>query len=84
MSMTALLGYVDARMAHEKRALAFQCYVSDALRVIGETLARSLGGSYLTERFVDMVRPQEIDARTGDEIVEKVLAQMGFSGGEKM
>ena len=84
MSITALLGYANARMEYERRDMTFRCYVSDALRVIGETLAYSLGGSYLSMRFIDMVHPREYGGRTGNEIVEEILNHIVFSGGEKV
>lgn len=70
-------------MERARAEAMFRYYVTDALRVIGETLAHAFGGSYLSERLCDIMRSNVKDSRTGDEIARDVLSQISFSGGEK-
>jgi hypothetical protein len=56
--------------------------VTDALHVIGETLAEAYGGEYLPKRFYDMLRPMAEGEQGSDTIVKNILEQICVSGGE--
>ena len=65
--------YAKARLEKDSRDYAYRIYVTDALRIIGETLANAEGGQYITRRFADMLEPQkEIDVQNViDDVVKK-------------
>lgn len=53
-------------------------YVTDSLRIMGENTAKYAGGSYIRERWVDIVSPKKKDTRTGEEIVSDVIKKAGL------
>ena len=81
VNVKALIGYAYARLEKENNDLQFRYYVTDALYVLGETLAEGIGGRCLSERFCDILFPMA-ETHTGDEILQKVLSQIGFNGGD--
>ena len=59
------------------RALAFQAYVTDALRILTETTAQGFGkGAYLNVRFHELIKSEPIDTRSGDEIKSTMLRKL--------
>lgn len=51
-------------------------YVTDALMVIANNVAHTLGGSALSVRWVDAYKQK--DTRTGDEIALEVITKCGL------
>lgn len=62
--------------------MAYKIYVTDALKNISENTAKcaalASGGSYISTRYADMLKPQAIDVRTGDEIAADVIKKAGL------
>jgi hypothetical protein len=78
--------YAIARHARENREYAYRMYVTENLRIVGENTAKSGGGSYITQRYVDMIEPRPEDNRSAEEIAADVIARSGLilrrGGGE--
>ena len=71
--------YVLAQYRREQEDKAYRIYVTDALRLISENTASSVGGKYITARFADVIaQPKEEDNRTCEEITAEIIARCGL------
>lgn len=71
--------YVLAQYRREQEDKAYRIYVTDALRLISENTASSVGGKYITARFADVIAPpKEEDNRTCEEITAEIIARCGL------
>ena len=71
--------YVLAQYRREQEDKAYRIYVTDALRLISENTASSVGGKYITARFADVIAPpKEEDDRTCEEITAEIIARCGL------
>ena len=71
--------YVLAQYRREQEDKAYRIYVADALRLISENTASSVGGKYITARFADVIAPpKEEDNRTCEEITAEIIARCGL------
>lgn len=71
--------YVIAQYRREQEDKAYRIYVTDALRLISENTASSVGGKYITARFADVIAPpKEEDNRTCEEITAEIIARCGL------
>lgn len=71
--------YVLAQYRWEQEDKAYRIYVTDALRLISENTASSVGGKYITARFADVIAPpKEEDNRTCEEITAEIIARCGL------
>lgn len=52
-------------------------YVTDALRIIGENIAKFGGGSYVKIRWIDLIHPKPEETRTANEIIEHMKKKLG-------
>ena len=58
-SLKHFLEYAKARMLEEQHAETYRVYVSDALRIISENTARFGGGTFVKQRYYDVINPPE-------------------------
>ncbi len=71
--------YVLAQYRREQEDKAYRIYVTDALRLISENTASSVGGKFITARFADVIAPpKEEDNRTCEEITAEIIARCGL------
>ena len=71
--------HVLAQYRREQEDKAYRIYVTDALRLISENTASSVGGKYITARFADVIAPpKEEDNRTCEEITAEIIARCGL------
>ena len=70
--------YAIARYQSHQRDLAYRIYVSDCLRIISENTAKMGGGSYISAKFIDIINPQPMDNRAGEEIVADIIKKAGL------
>lgn len=71
--------YVLAQYRREQEDKAYRIYVTDALRLVSENTASSVGGKYITARFADVIAPpKEEDNRTCEEITAEIIARCGL------
>lgn len=52
--------------------------MSDSVRLLTENLARAVAGSYVTERFCDLLHPEPPDTRTEEEKFYDIIDSLGF------
>ena len=67
-----------ARLNERAKTEAYRIYVTDALRIVGENMARYASGNYITARYIDVVEPKKQDNRTCEEITADVVARCGL------
>ena len=70
--------YAVARYQSQQRDLAYRIYVTDCLRMISENTAKISGGSYITAKFADIIKPKPVDDRTSDEIAADIIKRAGI------
>lgn len=69
-----------ARIRDEERVkeYTYRLYVSDALKLMGENLAKAFGGEALGVRLYDLLErnTEPEDNRTGEEIIAEMRAKL--------
>lgn len=70
--------YAMARYQSQQRDLAYRIYVTDCLRIVGENTAKMGCGSYITDKFADIINPKLVDDRTGEEIAADIIKRAGI------
>lgn len=59
-------------MHEKKQAEAYRVYMSEAVKNINEILANNFNGSYMKISYMDMMKPQEVEERTAEEIIDDI------------
>lgn len=75
--------YVITRYQREQRELAYRIFVTDGIKMVTENTARASGGSYMSQRYFDVINTKH-DDRTAEEIaIDTIIkAQLSFKGSE--
>ena len=63
------------------REKEYRGYVTDVLQLIGENIATIARGSYVVNRWLDLVEEKKPDNRSADEIAADVILHAGLSFG---
>lgn len=66
--------YVEARLDDYQRELAYRSYVTKSLQLIPQN-------SYITTTFDEIMHPEKIDTRSGDDIAADVIKNAGLTFG---
>lgn len=64
--------YVEARIEQENREEAYRIYVTKSLQLAPQHQCLRLS-------YLDFLKPQKIDKRTGDEIAADIMKRAGLS-----
>ena len=56
----------------------YRAYITDSLRAISESTAKASGGSYMKDRWLDLIDAKPKDVRTGDEIAADIIKKAGL------
>ena len=72
------MSYASAKFEEWDKELAYQIYMTDALRMIAENTAKLSGGSYMTKRYAEVLVKEKPDNRTGDEIAADIIKKAGL------
>ena len=72
-----VVDYCVSRFKHKQEEKQYRIYLTDALMVIANNTARAFGGSTVTMRYLDIIKPQ--DTRTGDDIAVDVMQRAGLT-----
>lgn len=67
-----------ARYQSQQRDLAYRIYVTDCLRIISENTAKIGGGSYIAVKLADILKPKQVENRTGEEIAADIIKRAGI------
>ena len=70
--------YAMARYQSQQRDLAYRIYVSDCLRIISENAAKMCGEAYMKAKLADIINPDPVDNRTGEEIAADIIKRAGI------
>lgn len=71
-----VLDYCVVQLQQEQKERSYKRYISEVLRLMGENVAKAIGGSYYASRWDD--RPQPEDDRTGDEVAMDIINRAGL------
>ena len=70
--------YAMARFNQHQRDLAYRIYIGDCLRIIGENTANISSGNYIIDKISDIINPQPVDNRAGEEIAADIIKRAGI------
>lgn len=59
-------------MHENKQSEAYKVYMSEAVKNINEILANNFNGSYMKISYMDMMKPQKVEERTAEQIIEDI------------
>ena len=82
ISVRAILSALPAVMMEQTRETAYKMYVAEALRIITENTGKYAGGSYMKQRYIDIIDPKPEEKRTGSEIIDMLKNKLAEIGGE--
>lgn len=69
--------YVRTKIAEDEEQLSYKKYMSEALMAVAENTARFAGGNHMTISWWEH-HNQEVDIRTGNEIISDVMREAGI------
>lgn len=56
----------------EQKKKLHDVYVTDVLRLISENTAKTVGGSYMKVRYLDLIDPKKEETRTANEVIDNI------------
>lgn len=59
-------------MHENKRSEAYKVYMSEAVKNINEIMANNFTGSYMKISYMDMMKPQKVEKRTAEQIIDDI------------
>ena len=62
----------------EQEYKAVKIYYAECLRIISENTAKICGGPYMKVKFADIINPNPVDNRTGEEIAADIIKRAGI------
>lgn len=62
----------------EQEDKAVKIYYAECLRIITENTAKMGSGSYITAKLSDIINPNPVDNRTGEEIAADIIKRAGI------
>ena len=82
--MNAFMRYVVARWNQNRKDTAYRIYLTDCLKIIGESAAavsKMSGGEgrYITTRFLDIIHSKPEETRTGAEIIADLRQKLAVT-----
>ena len=63
---------MQANLHENKRSEAYKVYMSEAVKNINEILANNFTGSYMKISYMDMMKPQKVEKRTAEQIIDDI------------
>ena len=68
--MKPFVKYVSSRAEQIHREEVYRIMVTESLRILPE-------GKRITKPYLELLKPQEVDTRTGEQVAEEVALRMG-------
>ena len=62
----------------EQEDKAVKIYYAECLRIITENTAKMCCGSYMKAKLADIINPDPVDNRTGEEIAADIIKRAGI------
>ena len=63
--------YYEAKLKAHMDDMGYRIYVTDCLQTAPQN-------KYITVRYADLIKKQEVDNRSGDEIAAQVINELGL------
>lgn len=54
----------------------FDVYITDGLKAISEIISSIFGGSYLSKRYYDIIKPPKPVKETPDQIIDRIKKKL--------
>lgn len=67
---------MQANLHENKQSEAYKVYMSEAVKNINEILANNFNGSYMKISYMDMMKPQKVEERTAEEIIDDIRTRL--------
>ena len=67
---------MQANLHENKQSEAYKVYMSEAVKNINEILANNFNGSYMKISYRDMMKPQKVEERTAEEIIDDIRTRL--------
>ena len=68
--MRPFVKYVSSRAEQIHREEVYRLMMTESLRILPE-------GKHITKQYLELLKPQEVDTRTGEQVAEEVALRMG-------
>ena len=68
--MRPFVKYVSSRAEQIHREEVYRLMMTESLRILPE-------GKHITKPYLELLKPQEVDTRTGEQVAEEVALRMG-------
>ena len=78
LSARAIVSTLPTKIKVNHENDVFMVYITECARMISENASKFVGGSYMLAKFNDVIHPQPVDNRTGEEIVADVIDKIGL------
>ncbi len=78
MSARGLICLLPLLIKQQASESAYRIYTAECLRMITENTAKISGGSYIQERFIDIIEPKKQDSRSCEEITAEIVQRCGL------
>ena len=62
--------YVSSRAEQIHREEVYRLMMTESLRILPE-------GKHITKPYLELLKPREVDTRTGEQVAEEVAEKMG-------
>lgn len=62
--------YVSSRAEQIRREEVYRIMMTESLRILPE-------GKHITKPYLELLKPQEVDTRTGEQVAEEAAKKMG-------
>lgn len=76
MSVRAILTSLEYKIKADMEMYAYRIYTARALQVITEDIANAFGGKSMAISYEEMIKPQYVDNRSAEEIIEDIKKKM--------
>lgn len=68
--MRPFVKYVSSRAEQIHREEVYRIMMTESLRILPE-------GKHITKPYLELLKPQKVDTRTGEQVAEEVALRMG-------
>lgn len=68
--MKPFVKYVSSRVEQIHREEVYRIMMTESLRILPE-------GKHITKPYLELLKPQKVDTRTGEQVAEEAAEKMG-------
>lgn len=74
-----MIDHCVTEFERESKELSYKIYVTNALKMVAENMAKYSNGSYPMQTWAEIIKPKPVDTRTGNEIVADIISKAGLT-----